>query len=63
MQGAVSLSGGASSTDKGRYSDESIKIKNRDMYWNIAADLHFPPGFDEKKKYPAIISAHPHRQL
>ncbi|NOJ80392.1 alpha/beta hydrolase [Myxococcus xanthus] len=29
------------------------------MYWDIAADLHFPPGFDSKKKYPAIISAHP----
>ncbi len=29
------------------------------QYWNIAADLHFPPDFDEKKKYPAIISAHP----
>ncbi len=27
--------------------------------WHIAADLHFPPDFDEKKKYPAIISAHP----
>jgi fermentation-respiration switch protein FrsA (DUF1100 family) len=29
------------------------------MYWDIAADIHFPPNFDEKKKYPAIISAHP----
>ncbi|CAG2144167.1 alpha/beta hydrolase [Cupriavidus numazuensis] len=27
--------------------------------WHISADLHFPPDFDEKKKYPAIISAHP----
>jgi fermentation-respiration switch protein FrsA (DUF1100 family) len=29
------------------------------MARDIAADLHFPPGFDAKKKYPAIISAHP----
>lgn len=38
---------------------KSVKFKNKDMYWDIAADLHFPPGFDERKKYPAIISAHP----
>ncbi len=29
------------------------------MYWDIAADIHFPPNFDKSKKYPAIISAHP----
>jgi fermentation-respiration switch protein FrsA (DUF1100 family) len=29
------------------------------MYWDIAADIHFPPDFDKSKKYPAIISAHP----
>jgi fermentation-respiration switch protein FrsA (DUF1100 family) len=29
------------------------------MYWDIAADILFPPNFDEQKKYPAIISAHP----
>ncbi len=38
---------------------KTVNIKNRDMYWPIAADLHFPPGFDESKKYPAIVSAHP----
>ena len=38
---------------------ESVKIRNKDMYWDIAADLHFPPGFDETRKYPAILSAHP----
>jgi uncharacterized protein len=38
---------------------KSVQIKNRDMYWDIAADIHFPPDFDEKKKYPAIMSAHP----
>ncbi|MCA0175958.1 MAG: alpha/beta hydrolase [Proteobacteria bacterium] len=36
---------------------KSIQIKH--TYWHIAADLHLPPGFDDKKKYPAIISAHP----
>ncbi|WP_216612017.1 alpha/beta hydrolase, partial [Myxococcus xanthus] len=38
---------------------DTVKIRNKDMYWDIAADLHFPPGFDSKKKYPAVISAHP----
>ena len=38
---------------------DTVKIRNKDMYWDIAADLHFPPGFDSKKKYPAIISVHP----
>lgn len=38
---------------------ESVKILNKDMYWDIAADLYFPVGFDKSKKYPAIISAHP----
>ncbi len=38
---------------------ETVKIRNRDMYWDIAADIHFPPHFDKTKKYPAIISAHP----
>lgn len=36
---------------------ESVKIKN--TYWDIAADVYFPPNFDATKKYPAIISAHP----
>ncbi|KAJ6050130.1 Alpha/Beta hydrolase protein [Penicillium canescens] len=27
--------------------------------WDIAADIHFPPNFDETKKYPAVLSAHP----
>jgi len=38
---------------------ESITIRNKDMYWDIAADLYFPPGFDKSKRYPSIISAHP----
>ncbi|MFB9126515.1 alpha/beta hydrolase [Paraburkholderia dipogonis] len=36
---------------------KSVKIKN--VYWDIAADIHYPQNFDEDKKYPAIISAHP----
>lgn len=36
---------------------KTISIKNH--CWDIAADIHFPPSFDEMKKYPAIISAHP----
>ena len=35
---------------------KSVNIKN--TYWDIAADLYFPPDFDESKQYPAIISAH-----
>lgn len=27
--------------------------------WDTAADIYLPPGFDEKKKYPAIVSTHP----
>ncbi len=38
---------------------ESVKIRNKDMYWDIAADIYFPPNFAKTKKYPAIISAHP----
>src|SRR5215831_1663436 len=38
---------------------ESVKIRNKDMYWDIAADIYFPPAFDKTKKYLAIISAHP----
>lgn len=35
----------------------SISFKNRT--WDVAADLRFPKGFDEGKKYPAIVCAHP----
>jgi len=38
---------------------ETVKIRNPDMYWDIAADIQFPPGFDKTKQYPAIVSAHP----
>src|SRR6185312_10202780 len=38
---------------------ETVNFRNRDMYGDIAADIHFPPDFDRTRKYPAIISAHP----
>jgi len=36
---------------------KTVKIKN--LAWDTAADIHFPPDFDEGKKYPAIVSTHP----
>lgn len=36
-----------------------IRFQNPDMYWEIAADLHLPAGFDETKKYPTVVVAHP----
>jgi hypothetical protein len=36
---------------------QTVKIKNQ--YWDIAANILFPPDFREPKKYPAIISGHP----
>lgn len=38
---------------------ESVTIRNRDMAWDIAANILFPPGFDKSKTYPAIVSVHP----
>jgi len=38
---------------------KTVTFRNADMYWEIAADIHFPPGFDDTKTYPAIVSAHP----
>lgn len=31
----------------------------RALYWDISAQLYFPPAFDDSKKYPVVISAHP----
>ncbi|HBN6703086.1 TPA: alpha/beta hydrolase [Elizabethkingia anophelis] len=36
---------------------KSVKFKA--LYWDISANLLFPPNFDENKKYPTIISTHP----
>lgn len=36
---------------------ETVKIRNHDMYWDIAADIHFPPNFDKSKNI-RLSSAH-----
>ncbi|RMZ80541.1 hypothetical protein DV737_g2951, partial [Chaetothyriales sp. CBS 132003] len=36
---------------------KAVSIPN--IAWETAADIHFPPNFDENKKYPAVVSAHP----
>ncbi|TPK98883.1 alpha/beta hydrolase [Mesorhizobium sp. B2-4-14] len=38
---------------------KSVQVQNPDMAWHIAANILFPPGFDESKKYPTTISVHP----
>ncbi|MGC4011329.1 MAG: alpha/beta hydrolase [Pseudomonas sp.] len=34
-------------------------VTYRNLGWDSAADLYLPPGFDESRKYPAIVSTHP----
>lgn len=34
-------------------------ITYQNLGWETAADIYFPPNFDEAKKYPAIVSTHP----
>ncbi|KAM5357260.1 hypothetical protein ACJZ2D_016446 [Fusarium nematophilum] len=36
---------------------ETVSIPN--IAWDTAADIYFPPNFDEKRKYPGVVSAHP----
>jgi fermentation-respiration switch protein FrsA (DUF1100 family) len=38
---------------------EHVTFRNRDMYWEISADIYFPPNFDGTKQYPTIVVAHP----
>ncbi|TPK70181.1 alpha/beta hydrolase [Mesorhizobium sp. B2-4-15] len=38
---------------------KSVQVQNPDMAWHIAANILFPPGFDESKEFPTIISVHP----
>jgi fermentation-respiration switch protein FrsA (DUF1100 family) len=38
---------------------QHVTFRNADMYWDIAADIYFPPGFQEENKYPTIVAAHP----
>lgn len=41
------------------YTIEHVTFRNRDMYWDIVADLFFPPNFDKSQTYPTIVVAHP----
>lgn len=36
---------------------KNVSIPN--IAWDTSANIHFPPSFDDKKKYPAVVSAHP----
>ncbi|PON24366.1 X-Pro dipeptidyl-peptidase protein [Trichoderma gamsii] len=36
---------------------KTVSIPN--IAWETAADIHFPPDFDKKNRYPAVVSAHP----
>ncbi|MFJ6010704.1 alpha/beta hydrolase [Streptomyces sp. NPDC092952] len=39
---------------------ENIKnVTVKALAWDLAADIHLPPGFDENRSYPAIVSVHP----
>ncbi|HGM7290005.1 alpha/beta hydrolase [Serratia ureilytica] len=38
---------------------QNVRIQNADMAWHIAAHIQLPPGFDESKRYPAVVSVHP----
>ncbi|NLS18827.1 alpha/beta hydrolase [Rhizobium sp. P40RR-XXII] len=38
---------------------KTVQIQNPDMAWHIAANILFPPAFDEAKTYPTIVSVHP----
>lgn len=38
---------------------QAARIQNPDMAWHIAANILFPPDFDESHKYPAIVAIHP----
>ncbi|AOX18690.1 MULTISPECIES: alpha/beta hydrolase [Acetobacteraceae] len=38
---------------------KTVSIRNPGMSWDIAANILVPPGFDEGKRYPAVISNHP----
>ncbi|WP_347346730.1 alpha/beta hydrolase [Microbacterium sp.] len=38
---------------------EHVTFKHRDMFWEIAADIYFPPNFDDSRHYPTIVVAHP----
>ena len=42
-----------------RPANQSVRFRNTDMAWEMAALILFPPGFDPNAKYPTVISLHP----
>ncbi|HHF0515261.1 MULTISPECIES: alpha/beta hydrolase [Vibrio] len=38
---------------------QKITFRNADMAWDMSALILFPEGFNESKRYPAMISVHP----
>ncbi len=34
-------------------------VSYRNLGWDTAAEIYLPPGFDDSKQYPAIVSTHP----
>jgi fermentation-respiration switch protein FrsA (DUF1100 family) len=34
-------------------------VTYQNLGWETAADIYLPPGFDDTKRYPAIVSTHP----
>lgn len=36
-----------------------IPVRIPNIAWENAADIYFPLNFDDEKKYPAVLSAHP----
>lgn len=40
-------------------SENIRKVTYKNLGWDSSADMHLPPNFDEKEKYPSIVSTHP----
>lgn len=40
-------------------SDNIRNVTYKNLAWDSSGDIYLPPKFDEKKKYPAIVSTHP----
>lgn len=38
---------------------KTVSFPNHLAHSNVAANLHLPEGFDEARKYPAVVCAHP----